>query len=103
MEGEAAVIALDLEGVAVSTGSACSSGALEPSHVLTAMGLRPEVVQSSLRFSLCHYNTEEEIDQTVGVLENVLSKGCADWRVRCPGRRQSRQDAAYVLPVSLSC
>lgn len=74
MEGEAAVIALDLEGVAISTGSACSSGALEPSHVLTGMGLRPEVVQSSLRFSLCHYNTEEEIDRTVSILESVVQR-----------------------------
>jgi cysteine desulfurase len=74
MEGEAAVIALDLEGVAVSTGSACSSGALEPSHVLMAMGLRPEVVQSSLRFSLCYFNTEEEVDQAIYVLENVAQR-----------------------------
>jgi cysteine desulfurase len=74
MEGEAAVIALDLEGVAISTGSACSSGALEPSHVLTAMGLRPEVVQSSLRFSLSHYNTEAEIDRTVSILETVVQR-----------------------------
>ncbi|HYK90813.1 MAG TPA: cysteine desulfurase family protein, partial [Acidobacteriota bacterium] len=58
IEGEAAVIALDLDGVAASTGSACSSGSLEPSHVLIAMGLRPEVVQGSLRFSLCYHNTE---------------------------------------------
>jgi cysteine desulfurase len=74
VEGEAAVIALDLEGVAVSTGSACSSGALEPSHVLMAMGLRPEIVQGSLRFSLCYYNTEEEIDRAVGILENVVKR-----------------------------
>jgi cysteine desulfurase len=74
VEGEAAVIALDLEGVAVSTGSACSSGALEPSHVLMAMGLRPEVVQSSLRFSLCYFNTEEEIDRAMQVLENVVQR-----------------------------
>ncbi len=74
LEGEAAVIALDLEGIAVSTGSACSSGALEPSHVLVAMGLRPEVVQSSLRFSLCLYNTEEEIDRTVQTLEAVTQR-----------------------------
>jgi cysteine desulfurase len=74
MEGEAAVIALDLEGVAVSTGSACSSGALEPSHVLMAMGLRPEIVQGSLRFSFCYYNTEEEVDRTVHILENVVKR-----------------------------
>jgi cysteine desulfurase len=74
MEGEAAVIALDLEGVAVSTGSACSSGALDPSHVLTAMGLRPEVVQSSLRFSLSHFTKEEEIDRTASILESVVMR-----------------------------
>lgn len=74
LEGEAAVIALDLEGVAISTGSACSSGSLDPSHVLTAMGLRPEVVQSSLRFSLCYHNTEQEIDQAVELLEKVVQR-----------------------------
>ncbi len=74
LEGEAAVIALDLEGIAVSTGSACSSGSLDPSHVLIAMGLRPEVVQSSLRFSLSYHNTEEEIDQTLQTLETVIQR-----------------------------
>lgn len=74
LEGEAAVIALDLAGVAVSTGSACSSGALDPSHVLTSMGLRPEVVQGSLRFSLCYHNTEEEIEQALRILETVIQR-----------------------------
>ncbi len=74
LEGEAAVIALDLEGLAASTGSACSSGALEPSHVLTAMGLRPEAVQSSLRFSLCYQNTADEIDRALQTLENVIQR-----------------------------
>jgi cysteine desulfurase len=74
LEGEAAVIALDLEGIALSTGSACSSGSLDPSHVLIAMGLRPEVVQSSLRFSLCYYNTEEEIDRTFQKLEAIVQR-----------------------------
>ena len=74
LEGEAAVIALDLEGVAVSTGSACSSGALDPSHVLTAMGLRPEVVQGSLRFSLCYHNTGAEVDRAVQILESVIQR-----------------------------
>jgi cysteine desulfurase len=74
LEGEAAVIALDLEGVAVSTGSACSSGALDPSHVLMAMGLRPEVVQGSLRFSLCYHNTDEEIDRAIQILEAVVQR-----------------------------
>jgi len=74
LEGEAAVIALDLEGIAVSTGSACSSGSLDPSHVLIAMGLRPDVVQGSLRFSLCYHNTDEEIDRTIPVLEAVVQR-----------------------------
>jgi cysteine desulfurase len=74
LEGEAAVIAMDLEGVAISTGSACSSGSLEPSHVLTAMGLRPEVVQGSLRFSLCYHNTAEEIERALGALQRVTSR-----------------------------
>jgi len=74
LEGEAAAIALDLEGVAVSTGSACSSGSLDPSHVLIAMGLRPEVVQGSLRFSLCYHNTEKEIDRAVQILETVVQR-----------------------------
>jgi cysteine desulfurase len=74
LEGEAAVIALDLEGVAASTGSACSSGSLDPSHVLIAMGLRPEVVQGSLRFSLCYHNTEEEVDRAVQILETVVQR-----------------------------
>jgi cysteine desulfurase len=74
LEGEAAVIALDLEGVAASTGSACSSGSLEPSHVLRGMGLRPEVVQGSLRFSLGRQNTEEEIDRALEILGKVVGR-----------------------------
>jgi cysteine desulfurase len=74
MDGESAVIALDLAGVAVSTGSACSSGALDPSHVLTAMGLRPEVVQGSLRFSLCYHNTGDEVDRAIRILESVVQR-----------------------------
>jgi len=61
IEGEALVIALDLKGLAVSTGAACSSGAIEPSHVLTAMGLRPERARASLRFSLGKQNTAGDV------------------------------------------
>jgi cysteine desulfurase len=74
LEGESAVIALDLEGVAVSTGSACSSGSLEPSHVLIAMGLRPEVIRSSIRFSLCYHNTKDEIERASAVLAGVAER-----------------------------
>lgn len=62
IDGEALVIALDLKGLAVSTGAACSSGAIEPSHVLTAMGLSADRARASLRFSLGKQNTEEEIE-----------------------------------------
>jgi len=74
LEGEAAVIALDLENVAVSTGSACASGSVDPSHVLTAMGLRPEVVQGSLRFSLSRFTTETEISRAMEILETVVTR-----------------------------
>jgi cysteine desulfurase len=74
LEGEAAVIALDLEGVAVSTGSACSSGSLEPSHVLVAMGLRAEVVQSSLRFSLAYHNSADDIERALEALVKVTGR-----------------------------
>jgi cysteine desulfurase len=65
LEGEAMVIALDLKGFAVSTGAACSSGAVEPSHVLTAIGLAPEKAKASLRFSLGRSNTIDHVDALV--------------------------------------
>jgi cysteine desulfurase len=73
-EGEALVIALDLKGLAVSTGAACSSGAIEPSHVLTAMGLRPEQARGSLRFSLGKQNTAEEVDFALGLLQETVCR-----------------------------
>ena len=74
LEGEAMVIAMDLEGVAISTGSACASGSLEPSHVLIAMGLRPEVVQGSLRFSLAYDSTESEVESVLSILTRVTDR-----------------------------
>ena len=65
IEGEPMVIALDLKGFAVSSGAACSSGAVEPSHVLLAIGLSREEARSSIRFSLGRYNTEEEVDALI--------------------------------------
>jgi len=62
IEGEALIISLDLKGLAVSTGAACSSGAIEPSHVLTAMGLRADRARASIRFSLGKQNTAEDVD-----------------------------------------
>ncbi len=72
IEGEALVIALDLKGVACSTGAACSSGAVEPSHVLTAIGLPPEEARASLRFSLGHGNTEAEVEYALQVIPDVV-------------------------------
>jgi cysteine desulfurase len=65
IEGESMVIALDLKGFAVSTGAACSSGSLEPSHVLLAMGLTPAEAKSSIRFSLGLGNTVEQVDRLI--------------------------------------
>lgn len=65
LQGEAMVIALDLKGFAVSSGSACSSGAVEPSHVLLAIGLDRDRARASLRFSLGHSNTEEQVDALI--------------------------------------
>jgi cysteine desulfurase len=74
IEGEALCLNLDLEGIASSTGSACSSGSLEPSHVLLAIGLPPVLARSSLRFSLGRYTEEEEIDYVLEVLPDVVKK-----------------------------
>jgi len=74
VEAESLLIALDLEGIAVSTGSACSSGSLEPSHVLRAMGLPAHRTQNSLRFSLGMFSTEQEVDRVVQVLPQLVEK-----------------------------
>ena len=74
VEAESLLIALDLEGIAVSTGSACSSGTLEPSHVLRAMGFPPHRTQNSLRFSLGLFSTEVEVDRTIEVLPRLVDK-----------------------------
>jgi len=73
IEGEAMVIALDLKGLAVSTGAACSSGAIEPSHVLTAMGLPPERARASIRFSLGKHNTEEDVEFALSVIPGTIA------------------------------
>jgi cysteine desulfurase len=74
LESDSLLIALDLEGVAVSTGSACSSGTLEPSHVLKAMGLPSTRTRSSLRFSLGPDSTATEVDFVIGVLPALVAK-----------------------------
>jgi cysteine desulfurase len=74
IEAESLLIALDLEGIAVSTGSACSSGTLEPSHVLRAMGFPAHRTQNSIRLSLGLGNTEQEVDHFLSVLPRVVQK-----------------------------
>jgi cysteine desulfurase len=73
IEGEAMVIALDLKGLAVSTGAACSSGAIEPSHVLTAMGLPPERARASIRFSLGKQNTKDDVQFALNVVPETVA------------------------------
>lgn len=74
IEGESIMLNLDLQGVCVSTGSACTSGTLEPSHVLTAMGVKPEITQGSIRFSLGEGNTEEEVDYCISILPEIVKR-----------------------------
>lgn len=74
VEGEAMVIALDLKGFAVSTGSACSSGAIEPSHVLIALGLPAEKAKASVRFSLGRSNTAEQVDALIEAVAEVAAR-----------------------------
>ena len=74
IEGEGFVIAMDLRGIACSTGSACSSGSLEPSHVLTAIGLKPEQARASIRFSLGRFNTDDDVDAALKILPAVVEQ-----------------------------
>ena len=74
IDGEPLVIALDLKGLSVSSGAACSSGAIEPSHVLTAMGLRPDRARASVRFSLGKQTTQEDIDFALELVPETVAR-----------------------------
>ncbi len=74
VEGESILLMLDARGIAASTGSACTSASLEPSHVLTACGLPPEHAHGSLRLTLGHRNTEEDVDYVLSVLPGVIER-----------------------------
>ncbi len=87
VEAESLLIALDLDEVAVSTGSACSSGTLEPSHVLRAMGFSPHRTQNSIRFSLGLGNTDDEVDRVIALLPGIVD------RLRALTRRVPRPTA----------
>lgn len=74
IDAESLVIALDLKGLAVSTGAACSSGAIEPSHVLSAMGITPDRARSSIRLSLGHQNTMDEVDLAIALVGETVAR-----------------------------
>ena len=91
IEGESLLLLLDAQGISASSGSACTSGSLDPSHVLLAIGRVHDVAHGSLRLSLCHYNTEEEIDhilKAVPEVVNLLRNMSPVWRDLQTGKRQ---------------
>ena len=95
IEGEALLLLLDARGVCASSGSACTSGSLDPSHVLLAIGRPHEIAHGSLRLSLCHENTDEEIDHILQVVPQVveyLRKMSPVWKDLEAGKRQ------YITP-----
>ena len=74
IEGESLLIMLDMEGICASSGSACTSGSLDPSHVLLAIGLPHEIAHGSLRMTLSAENTKEEMDTVVEKLKEIVEK-----------------------------
>ncbi len=91
IEGESLLLLLDMQGVQASSGSACTSGSLDPSHVLLAIGRVHDVAHGSLRLSICEYNTEEEIDHILSVVPQVvenLRNMSPVWRDLQNGKRQ---------------
>jgi cysteine desulfurase len=73
VEGEAILLRLNEYGVCASSGSACTSGSLEPSHVLRAMGVPFTAIHGSIRFSLSRYNTEDEIDKVIEIMPGIIN------------------------------
>ena len=85
------LLLLDMKGVCASSGSACTSGSLDPSHVLLAIGRVHDVAHGSLRLSMCEYNTEEEVDHILQVVPEVVSylRGMSPvWRDLQNGKRE---------------
>ena len=74
VEGESLILRLDMEGICVSTGSACTSGSMEPSHVLAALGIQPQLAQGTVRFSLGRDNTEAEIDEVIHKVPKIIEQ-----------------------------
>ena len=104
IEGEAMVIALDLKGLSVSTGAACSSGAIEPSHVLTAMGLSADRARASIRFSLGKQNTAEDVEFALSLVPEVvrrLRELSPVWKKAAALSRQLSADRFLRCPIGI--
>ena len=99
VEGESLLLSLDMLGVAASSGSACTSGSLEPSHVLTAMGLPPESSHGSLRFSLGKSNTEEDIDFIIEKLPPIVER----MRSMSPLWNEAEKSGKYISFEGKKC
>ena len=93
VEGESLLLALDLEGIAASSGSACTSGSLDPSHVLLAMGLTHEIAHGSLRLSLGDFNTDADVDHVLEVLPKIVSR----LRAMSPLFDDAKEESSCIL------
>ena len=105
IDSDALLIALDLKGFAVSSGSACSSGATEPSHVLMAIGLTRDQARSSLRFSLGRSNTVEQVDALIDAVDRVRRPSAQSLRPPMPDAEPSPSPcrAEWIAPSSREC
>ena len=91
VEGESLLLLLDVKGICASSGSACTSGSLDPSHVLLAIGRPHDVAHGSLRLSLCEWNTDEEIDRILDAVPEVVEclRGMSPlWKDLVSGKKQ---------------
>ena len=96
VEAEAVLLLLDREGICASSGSACKTGSIEPSHVLTAMGLKPSLARGALRFSLGVYNTEADVDRLLEKLPPIIDRLRAETPSAEPDIAESVESAAVV-------
>jgi cysteine desulfurase len=96
VEAEAVLMLLDMAGICASSGSACTTGSLDPSHVLSAMGLTPARARSCVRFSLSHYNTQEEVDYALKAIPPIIEK----LRAMSPLNPNHRDNDAYDVEAA---
>jgi cysteine desulfurase len=98
IEGEAILLSLDRYGICASSGSACTSGSLEPSHVLRAMGLPYTILHGSIRFSLSRYTTDAEIDRVLEVMPSIIDRlrALSPFNSDAAGWLQEREEALAI-------